>query len=279
MAAYQRPAMAMAQSQSSMMKPILARPWVHLNNVTDLKHVPSWLHTDHLSFTERLFRKGIHGHPVLVAETLLTMKGDTPQVAFAGRSNVGKSTLLNMLLHGRADPLQPHMSEGKKLRTPTAAPVSHKPGRTRHLFRFELGGCLTFVDLPGYGYAMAPKDVKEGWTSLVDTYLTNADRLERVVSLVDARVGVKESDEQLWELLLTRKRQLMIVLTKADQCTPEMLNRSMAHVISLAERLEPSLVWPYVHAVSGLHGHGVTELRAALAAVAADFVGAGGRRR
>ncbi|CAJ1366177.1 unnamed protein product [Effrenium voratum] len=245
----------------------------HLGHfATDLSHRPSWLGHDHLQFTERLFSKGIQSHPILVAQTLHKLKGDVPHVAFAGRSNVGKSTLLNMLLHGRPNPVPQHMAERKKLFDAKAAPVSATPGRTRHLFRFELGGAMILADLPGYGYARASKEVQEGWRELVDGYLTNADRLERVVSLVDARVGVKSSDEELWELLQERERQLMVVLTKADQCTPEMLNRSMAHVVSLLEMMQSSYVWPYVHAVSGLHGHGVKELRASISMIASDFV-------
>jgi len=257
------------------MRPVLARPWVHLHNALDLTHVPSWLGPRQRSYAENLFGKGVQGYPVLVAESLSKLKGASPQVAFAGRSNVGKSTLLNMLLHGRPDPLQQRgpMSERRKLELPTAAPVSRKPGRTRHLFRFEVGGRLTLVDLPGYGFAVAPRNIKESWSALVDDYFTQATRLQRVISLVDARVGVKQSDEQLWEMLQREKRQLMVVLTKVDKVPPEGLNRTMAHVISLLEQLDQTYLWPYVHAVSGLHGHGVAELRTSVSAVASDDAG------
>merc|ERR1719213_1203083 len=122
------------------------------------------------------------------------MKSPNPQIAIAGRSNVGKSTLLNHLLHGIGDPFgekQRYMSEGKKLKKPTAAPVSAKPGRTRHLFRFEIGGRLTLVDLPGYGFAAVPDALREEWRDLVDKYVKKATRLERVISLVDAVHGVR----------------------------------------------------------------------------------------
>ncbi|CAK8989710.1 Phenylacetaldehyde reductase (2-phenylethanol synthase) [Durusdinium trenchii] len=150
------------------------------------------------------------------------------------------------------------------------------PARTRHLFRFELGAALELVDLPGYGFAKTSKEVRESWRELVDNYLSpasagsNADHLERVISLVDARVGVKSSDEQLWDLLLERERQIMVVLTKADQCTPDMLNRTMAHVVSFLETMPSSYVWPYVHAVSGLEGHGVDFLRASVSLLTLD---------
>ncbi|CAE7509236.1 engB [Symbiodinium natans] len=263
----------MAAAAQLKVEPVLARPWVLLRNAMDTTHMPSWLQRDHLQFTEKLFSKGIHATPVLVAQTLYKMKGQTPHVAFVGRSNVGKSTLLNMLLHRRPSPVPEHWSNSRKLRLPTAAPVSHTPGRTRHLFRFELGGALTLVDLPGYGHAAkTPKEVKESWRDLIDGYLTNADHLRLVVSLVDGRVGVKRSDEELWELLEERERQLMVVLTKVDQCSPEVLNRTMAHVVSLLEMKKATFVWPYVHAVSGLHGHGVDELRASVSLVASDYV-------
>merc|ERR1712176_1538122 len=87
----------------------------------------------------------------------------------------------------------------------------------------------------------------------------------------DSKVGVKETDEQLWDMLQQRNRQLMVVLTKADQVSAEGLNRTMAHVISVLQRLDTTKLWPYIHAVSGLHGHGIIELRASLSAIASDF--------
>lgn len=253
-----------------MARPLLARPWVHLHNPTDLHHCPSWLSARQQKYADRLFSKGIQTYPVLVSETLGKLGGTCPQVAFAGRSNVGKSTLLNSLLHGNPDPLKGrYVSEGKKLKMPMASPVSAKPGRTRHLFRFEIGGRLTFVDLPGFGHAAAPRAMRESWSSLVDGYLSEAGPV-RVISLLDARMGVKASDEHLWEMLQGLQRQVMVVLTKADMVPPEGLNRVMAQVLSLLQELEPEYVWPYVHAVSGLHGHGMRELRASLSAIASD---------
>ncbi|CAK0789086.1 unnamed protein product [Prorocentrum cordatum] len=150
-------------------RPLLARPWVCFSIPQAWPRIPSWLSEKQRLYCQTLFGKGVQGYPVLMTETLREMRNSTPQVAFAGRSNVGKSTLLNSLIHRRPDPLQGQfLGERRKLKSPKAAPVSDKPGRTRHLFRFELGGEVTFVDLPGYGYAQVSKKVKEGWASLIN---------------------------------------------------------------------------------------------------------------
>jgi len=238
----------------------------------DFTHQPAWLKPKQYNYAANLFGSRLQCHNPLVGGQIMSMKSLTPHVAFAGRSNVGKSTLLNMLLHGRSDPLRgKHLSESKKLNLPFFAPVSRTPGRTRHLFRFELGGKLTFVDLPGYGYARAKPEVRAAWATLIDEYLSHTESLERVVSLVDTVVGVKESDEALWEFLRSKDVQIMVVLTKADKVSPEGLDMRMTQVISIVQQLDSTCVWPYIHAVSGLYGHGIQELRVSLSAIASDF--------
>jgi GTP-binding protein len=175
-----------------------------------------------------------------------------PEVAFAGRSNVGKSSLLNALTGQRA-----------------LARVSHQPGRTRQLNFFDLGGRLTLVDMPGYGYAQAPKEVKADWQGLMFDYLRGRPTLRRVLLLLDARVEVKASDEAAMALLDRAAVTFQIVLTKADDVKPGALARKVAEAARIA-RAHPAAVHGVI-ATSGETGQGIPELRAEIAGV----VGAG----
>jgi GTP-binding protein len=169
-----------------------------------------------------------------------------PEVAVAGRSNVGTSSLLKALTGQRA-----------------LARVSHQPGRTRQLNFFDLGGRLTLVDMPGYGYARAPKDVKEDWQGLMFEYLRRRPSLRRVLLLLDARVEVKAADEEVMGLLDRAAVVFQIVLTKVDDVKPAALARKQAEAAALA-RAHPAAL----HAVittSSQTGQGVAELRAEVA--------------
>lgn len=172
-----------------------------------------------------------------------------PEIAFAGRSNVGKSSLLNALT-------------GRK----TLARASSEPGRTRQLNFFDLGGRLTLVDMPGYGYARASKDIKADWQGLMFEYLRGRPSLRRVVLLLDARIEVKAADEQVMELLDRAAVTFQIVLTKTDGLKPPALVRKQAE----AERLARShaAAFPVVLATSSETGEGIPALRAELAALA-----------
>ena len=172
-----------------------------------------------------------------------------PEVAFAGRSNVGKSSLLNALTgqHGLAR-------------------VSGTPGRTRQLNFFDLGGRLTLVDMPGYGYARAGKDVKADWQGLMFDYLRGRPTLRRVVLLLDARIEVKPADVAVMELLDQAAVTYQLVLTKIDDVKPPALARKQAEAVALA-RAHPA-AHPDVIATSATSGAGIPELRAALAGLA-----------
>ncbi|MBW4090158.1 MAG: YihA family ribosome biogenesis GTP-binding protein [Proteobacteria bacterium] len=169
-----------------------------------------------------------------------------PEIAFAGRSNVGKSSLLNALTGRRA-----------------LARVSVTPGRTRQLNFFDLGGRLTLVDMPGYGYARASKEIQRDWQGLMFDYLRGRPSLRRVLLLLDARVEVKDSDHAVMDLLDRAAVTFQIVLTKIDDVSPSALAAKEREATGLA-RAHPA-AYPDVLPTSSNTGSGIPELRAALA--------------
>ena len=171
------------------------------------------------------------------------------EVAFAGRSNVGKSSLLNALTGRRA-----------------LARVSTEPGRTRQLNFFDLAERLTLVDMPGYGYARAGKAVKEDWQGLMFDYLRGRPTLRRVMLLLDARIELKDADTEVMELLDRAAVTFQLVLTKVDAVKPEALARKLSEVTALARR--HAAAYPEVVATSSETGQGIAELRAAIAVLA-----------
>ena len=172
-----------------------------------------------------------------------------PEVAFAGRSNVGKSSLLNALTGRNA-----------------LARVSITPGRTRQLNFFDLGGRLTLVDMPGYGYARASKDVKADWQGMMFDYLRGRPTLRRVLLLLDARIELKPADTAVMELLDRAAVTFQLVLTKTDALKPPALARKLEEVKRLA-RKHPA-AHPDVMPTSSETGDGIAALRAAVAALA-----------
>ncbi len=173
-----------------------------------------------------------------------------PEVAFAGRSNVGKSSLINALTNRRA-----------------LARASNTPGRTRQLNFFNLAGRLILVDMPGYGYAQAAREVKEDWQGLMFDYLRGRPNLRRVVLLLDSRVEVKASDRAVMKLLDRVAVTYQIVLTKADGTGVGALAAKEAEARALA-RAHPA-AYPVVLTTSAEKREGFEALRAELAAFAA----------
>jgi GTP-binding protein len=169
-----------------------------------------------------------------------------PEIAFAGRSNVGKSSLVNALTGQKA-----------------LARASNQPGRTKQLNFFNLGERLILVDMPGFGYAQAAKEVKRDWQGLMFDYLRGRPDLRRVVLLLDSRIEVKQSDLAAMQLLDRAAVTYQLVLTKADGIKPPALAKKLIEVERLAKK-HPA-AYPEVVATSSETGAGIDVLRAQLA--------------
>jgi GTP-binding protein len=173
------------------------------------------------------------------------------EIAFAGRSNVGKSSLINSLT-------------GRK----NLARISRTPGRTQELVFFAGGDGLSVVDMPGYGYAAAAKSKIEAWTELIGAFLRGRSNLARVYVLVDARHGLKSTDKPALDALSQVAVSHQVVLTKCDELKPSELASRIAEVeAALAKR---PAAFPAVLATSSHAGTGIPEFRAAIARLLAE---------
>lgn len=179
-------------------------------------------------------------------QTLPPMAG--LEIAFAGRSNVGKSSLINALTGRNA-----------------LARTSHTPGRTQELIFFEVPGKtdLRLVDMPGYGYAKAPKGQVASWTELIHKFLLGRASLARVYVLIDARHGLKDVDLEVLQTLDRSAVSYQIVLTKADQVKASELQSRIAE--TEAALAKHPAAFPNVIATSSRSATGMAELRAAMA--------------
>jgi GTP-binding protein len=168
-----------------------------------------------------------------------------PEVAFAGRSNVGKSSLINALL-------------GREL-----AHVSKTPGRTQQLNFFRLGEHAHLVDMPGYGYAKVSKTLKDDWNELIRLYLKGRVQLKAAFVLVDSRHGLKDTDHTILDLLAEHAVSARIVLTKADELKPQALSAMITQVEGDIKKYASA--FPQVLAVSAREGTGLEDLRDVIA--------------
>ena len=173
---------------------------------------------------------------------------DRNEVAFAGRSNVGKSSLINTLT-GRN----------------TLARTSNTPGRTSELNFFDLGGALYLVDMPGYGYAKVSKTTREKWNILIKKYLRGRPNLRMVFILIDGRHGLKDSDEELMSMLDDAAVSYRLILTKCDKSKKD-------EIEAIEEKLRACLkkhvaAHPEFHRTSALKNKGIAEFRAIITAL------------
>ena len=168
------------------------------------------------------------------------------EIAFAGRSNVGKSSLINGLTGRNA-----------------LARTSHTPGRTQQLNFFDIGGRLALIDMPGYGYAAVAKEKVQAWTQLIHDYLRGRASLARVYVLIDARHGIKPVDAGVLDTLDKAAVSYQVVLTKADELKQGELERRLAET---AERIaKRAAAFPEIRPTSSRTGFGMPDLRADIA--------------
>ena len=172
--------------------------------------------------------------------------GDRAEVAFAGRSNVGKSSLINALFNRKQ-----------------LARASSAPGRTREINFFSILEAMYVVDLPGYGYAKAPKPVVEKWTRLTRNYLKGRASLQRVLLLIDSRRGVGPVDKEIMSVLDSAAVVYQVILTKTDKLKANELDKVLADTkASIAKRPASH---PNVMLTSSAKGQGLAELKAEIA--------------
>jgi GTP-binding protein len=200
---------------------------------------------------ERIFRQ-----PCAFVKGVVNVAGlpdaSVPEVAFGGRSNVGKSSLLNMLI-----------GQGQLART------SNTPGRTREINYFRLGDVMHIVDMPGYGYARAAKSLVDNWNRLIQDYLRGRTQLVRVFLLIDSRHGVKENDREIMMLMDKAAVSYQLVLTKIDKLKANDVPTVYDATIAIVKK--HAAAFPDVLTTSAEKRLGIAELRQAVVRAIANY--------
>lgn len=200
-----------------------------------------------LTQAEKLFRAECQFIAGVDREEAMPPSFDLPEIAFAGRSNAGKSSLINALT-------------GRK----NLARSSNTPGRTQQINFFDIGGRLVLVDLPGYGYASATRAKKHAWNTLVSSYMRGRQDLVRICVLIDSRHGILEADEKALKIIGGAGVVYDVVLTKCDKVKPAALAEMTARV---KKDLEKYIGVLGIYPVSSVTGEGISSLRTALASI------------
>lgn len=191
-----------------------------------------------------LFKRPVDFVKGVVAESGLPA-ADRPEIAFAGRSNVGKSSLINAICGRKA-----------------LARTSNTPGRTREINYFTIGDEAFLVDMPGYGFAKVPKEMVAGWTKLIEKYLRGRLNLKRAFLLIDSRHGIKQKDIEIMDKLDNSAVLYQVVLTKTDKIKQGELAKRIEETNALLKK-HPA-AYPVVLATSSAKNIGIDELKGAI---------------
>ncbi|GAA6212840.1 ribosome biogenesis GTP-binding protein YihA/YsxC [Hyphomicrobiales bacterium 4NK60-0047b] len=206
---------------------------------------------DEIKITDDLIKEGISLFrlPIDFVKGVVAESGlptaDRPEIAFAGRSNVGKSSLINALCNRK-----------------NLARTSNTPGRTREINYFTIGDEAFLVDMPGYGFAKVPKEMVAGWTKLIEKYLRGRTNLKRTFVLIDSRHGIKKKDLEIMEKLDSSAVLYQIVLTKTDKIKTGELEKRISETETIIKK-HPA-AFPLLIATSSNKGQGIDELKGAI---------------
>ena len=167
---------------------------------------------------------------------------DLPECCFVGRSNVGKSSLINAI------------TKTKKL-----AKISKTPGRTQSANLLEINKTVNIIDLPGYGYARVSKNTREQLSNLIESYISNRDNLIKIFILIDCKVGIKNSDIDIFDLITSSNKNFSIVLTKTDKCSIKLIQSQMASIVTLMQNYKKNFM--DIFASSSKKNNGILDIQ------------------